>query len=40
VERCWAGPIALAAVAGIYIPFYPAMGGPELQSIVDTLPRS
>jgi len=32
----WA--IALAAVAGIYIPFYPAMGGGELQSIVDTLP--
>ena len=33
----WA--IALAAVAGIYIPFYPAMGGPELQSLVDALPR-
>jgi ABC-2 type transport system permease protein len=32
----WA--VALAAVAGIYIPFYPAMGGGELQSIVDTLP--
>lgn len=32
----WA--IALAAVAGIYIPFYPAMGGGELQAIVDTLP--
>lgn len=32
----WAG--ALAAVAGIYIPFYPAMGGGELQAIVDTLP--
>jgi ABC-2 type transport system permease protein len=32
----WA--FALAAVAGIYIPFYPAMGGPELQAIVDTLP--
>ena len=33
----WA--VALAAVAGIYIPFYPAMGGPELQSLVDALPR-
>jgi len=32
----WA--IALAAVAGIYVPFYPAMGGGELQAIVDTLP--
>jgi ABC-2 type transport system permease protein len=32
----WA--VALAAVAGIYIPFYPAMGGSELQAIVDTLP--
>jgi ABC-2 type transport system permease protein len=32
----WA--VALAAVAGIYIPFYPAMGGVELQAIVDTLP--
>jgi ABC-2 type transport system permease protein len=32
----WA--IALAAVAGIYVPFYPLMGGPELQAIVDTLP--
>jgi ABC-2 type transport system permease protein len=32
----WA--VALAAVAGIYIPFYPAMGGGELQAIVDTLP--
>jgi len=32
----WA--FALAAVAGIYIPFYPAMGGGELQAIVDTLP--
>jgi ABC-2 type transport system permease protein len=32
----WA--VALATVAGIYIPFYPAMGGPELQAIVDTLP--
>jgi ABC-2 type transport system permease protein len=32
----WA--LALAAVAGIYIPFYPAMGGGELQAIVDTLP--
>jgi len=32
----WA--IALAAVAGIYVPFYPAMGGTELQAIVDTLP--
>jgi ABC-2 type transport system permease protein len=30
--------VAVAAVAGIYIPFYPAMGGPELQAIVDTLP--
>jgi ABC-2 type transport system permease protein len=30
--------IALAAVAGIYIPFYPAMGGSELQSLVDALP--
>ncbi len=33
----WA--VALAAVAGIYIPFYPAMGGPELQALVDALPR-
>jgi ABC-2 type transport system permease protein len=32
----WA--VALAAVAGIYVPFYPAMGGGELQAIVDTLP--
>jgi len=32
----WA--IALAAVAGIYIPFYPAMGGSDLQALVDTLP--
>ncbi len=32
----WA--LALGAVAGIYVPFYPAMGGGELQSIVDTLP--
>jgi ABC-2 type transport system permease protein len=32
----WA--LALAAVAGIYVPFYPAMGGGELQAIVDTLP--
>lgn len=32
----WA--IALAAVAGIYVPFYPAMGGGELQAMVDTLP--
>lgn len=32
----WA--IALAAVAGIYIPFYPAMGGAELQALVDALP--
>ena len=32
----WA--VALAAVAGIYIPFYPAMGGPELQALVDALP--
>jgi ABC-2 type transport system permease protein len=30
--------VALAAVAGIYVPFYPAMGGSELQAIVDTLP--
>jgi len=30
--------LALAAVAGVYIPFYPAMGGGELQAIVDTLP--
>jgi ABC-2 type transport system permease protein len=33
----WA--VALAAVAGIYIPFYPAMGGAELQALVDALPR-
>jgi ABC-2 type transport system permease protein len=33
----WA--FALAAVAGIYIPFYPAMGGAELQALVDALPR-
>jgi ABC-2 type transport system permease protein len=32
----WA--VGLAAVAGIYIPFYPAMGGAQLQGIVDTLP--
>jgi ABC-2 type transport system permease protein len=32
----WA--IALATVAGVYVPFYPAMGGGELQAIVDTLP--
>jgi ABC-2 type transport system permease protein len=32
----WA--IALTAVAGIYVPFYPAMGGGELQAMVDTLP--
>jgi ABC-2 type transport system permease protein len=32
----WA--IALAAVAGIYVPFYPAMGGGELQAMIDTLP--
>lgn len=32
----WA--IALGAVAGIYIPFYPAMGGGDLQALVDTLP--
>jgi len=30
--------VALAAVAGIYVPFYPLMGGAELQAIVDTLP--
>jgi ABC-2 type transport system permease protein len=33
----WA--VALAAVAGIYIPFYPAMGGAELQALVDALPQ-
>jgi len=33
----WA--LALAAVAGIYIPFYPAMGGAELQALIDGLPR-
>jgi len=33
----WA--VALAAVAGIYIPFYPAMGGVELQALIDGLPR-
>jgi len=32
----WA--IALSAVVGIYVPFYPLMGGAELQSIIDTLP--
>lgn len=32
----WA--VALAAVAGIYVPFYPVMGGGELQSLVDALP--
>jgi ABC-2 type transport system permease protein len=31
--------IALAAVVGIYVPFYPAMGGPELQALVDNLPQ-
>lgn len=33
----WA--VALAAVAGIYVPFYPAMGGAELQALVDALPQ-
>jgi ABC-2 type transport system permease protein len=33
----WA--IALTTVAGIYIPFFPAMGGAELQAMVDTLPE-
>jgi ABC-2 type transport system permease protein len=33
----WA--VALAAVAGIYIPFFPVMGGAELQAMVDTLPE-
>jgi len=32
----WA--VALAMVAGIYIPFYPAMGGTELQALIDGLP--
>jgi len=32
----WA--VALAAVAGIYVPFYPALGGGELQAMIDTLP--
>ena len=32
----WAA--ALITVAGVYIPFYPALGGPELQSLVDALP--
>jgi ABC-2 type transport system permease protein len=32
----WA--LALAAVAGIYVPFYPALGGGELQAMIDTLP--
>ena len=32
----WA--VALAAVAGIYVPFYPVMGGGELQAMVDTFP--
>jgi len=32
----WA--VALAMVAGIYIPFYPAMGGMELQTLIDGLP--
>ena len=32
----WA--VALAAVAGVYIPFYPAIGGDELQGMVDALP--
>jgi ABC-2 type transport system permease protein len=32
----WA--MALAAVAGIYVGFYPAMGGTELQAVIDTLP--
>jgi len=32
----WA--LALAAVAGIYVPFYPMMGGGELQAVVDTMP--
>lgn len=40
--RRWVGllgwSIALAAVVGIYVPFYPLMGGAELQAIVDTLP--
>ncbi len=30
--------VALAAVAGIYVAFYPALGGGELQAMVDTLP--
>ncbi|MGA1775128.1 MAG: ABC transporter permease subunit [Nitriliruptoraceae bacterium] len=32
----WA--VALAAVAGVYIPFYPAIGGDQLQGMVDALP--
>lgn len=32
----WA--VALAAVAGIYVPFYPVMGGGELQAMIDTFP--
>jgi ABC-2 type transport system permease protein len=32
----WA--LALAAVAGVYIPFYPALGGEELQLLVSSLP--
>ncbi len=32
----WA--VALAAVAGIYVPFYPVMGGGELQAMIDTMP--
>ena len=30
--------IALAAVAALYIPFYPAMGGADLQALIDTMP--
>lgn len=32
----WA--LALVAVAAVYIPIYPSIGGPELQSMVDALP--
>lgn len=32
----WA--VALVAVAGVYIPFYGMIGGPELQSMIDALP--
>jgi len=32
----WA--VALAAVAGIYIPFYSVMGGGEMQAMIDSLP--